>query len=73
MWGLLARTIPERLKSFIFFWEIGKEDAKKEYRSVAAKEMGYKSPNSVCTIIKNNKHKKWCDEWNKNKHKKVAL
>jgi len=42
-------------------WEIGKKDAQKEYPSVvaAAKEMGYKSTQSVHRILKNNTHKKW--------------
>ena len=46
-------------------WEIGKEDAKKEYPSVvaAAKEIGYKSTSSLHKIIKNNKHKKWRGEY----------
>ena len=48
-------------------WEIGKEDAKKEYPSVAAaaaaKEIGYKSATTVHTILKNNTHKKWRGEY----------
>jgi hypothetical protein len=46
-------------------WEIGKDDAKIKYRSVAAaaKEMGYKSPSPVHRILKNNTHKKWRGEY----------
>jgi len=47
-------------------WEIGKEDAKKKYPSVAAaaaaKEIGY-SPTTVHNILKNNTHKKWRGEY----------
>ena len=46
-------------------WEIGKKDARKEYPSVvaAAKEIGYKSSQSVHTILKNNTHTKWRGEY----------
>lgn len=46
-------------------WETGKKDAQKEYRSVtaAAKEIGYKSTQSVHTILNNNTHKKWRGEY----------
>ena len=46
-------------------WEIGKEDAKKKYRSVtaAAKDIGYKGASTVHTILKNNTHKKWRGEY----------
>jgi hypothetical protein len=45
-------------------WEIGSEDAKKEYPSTAAaaKAMGC-SDTSVHNIIKNNTHKKWRGEY----------
>jgi len=41
-------------------WEIGKDDAKKKYPSVAAaaEDIGY-SPPRVHTILTNNTHKKW--------------
>jgi len=45
-------------------WEIGKEDAQTEYRSLtaAAKEMGYNSTKSVHDIL-HNTHKKWRGEY----------
>ena len=45
-------------------WEIGKEDAQKEYPSLvaAAKAMGC-SVTTVRRILKNNKHKKWRGEY----------
>jgi hypothetical protein len=45
-------------------WEIGKEDAQTEYRSLvaAAKEIGY-STTTLRTILNNNKHKKWRGEY----------
>jgi len=46
-------------------WEIGKDDAKKDYTSItaAAKEMGHKTTWTVHTILKNNTHKKWRGEY----------
>ena len=46
-------------------WEIGKDDAKKDYTSLtaAAKEMGYKGTTTAHRILKNNKHKKWRGEY----------
>jgi len=46
-------------------WEIGKDDAKKKYPSVAAaaEDIGYKSSKTVHRILKNNTHKKWRGEY----------
>jgi hypothetical protein len=45
-------------------WEIGKEDAQTEYRSLtaAAKEIGC-SETTVHDILKNNTRTKWCGEY----------
>jgi len=48
-----------------YIWEIGKEDAKKEYgtATAAADAMGLSHSTAVARIIKNNKHKKWRGEY----------
>jgi hypothetical protein len=45
-------------------WEIGKDDAKKKYPSVAAaaEGIGYDPP-TVRRILKNNTHPKWRGEY----------
>jgi hypothetical protein len=46
-------------------WEIGKDDAKKKYPSVAAAadDIGYSPPTVQYAILKNNTHKKWRGEY----------
>ena len=46
-------------------WEIGKDDAKKKYPSVAAAadDIGYSPPTVLYAILKNNTHEKWRGEY----------